>query len=306
MKEALESTKIEGTQASLSDVYEVTSDSKKTDNVDVNEVLNYSIALFEAFRFVEQDGFIASRTLKNIHSTLLRGNVRGKNKTPGEFRKVDNWIGAGIEQATYFPPSHIEVSEYIQNLERYINQPDTDFLKFPVVARAAIIHAQFESIHPFLDGNGRVGRILIPTYFRLYDEKVLSNIFISQELEQSKFEYYNMLNATRKDNPDWVGWIMYFMKSTIRSLDQTQDKFERLNALYEMISKDNDPSYEKVQNVLFRYPILNVKIIVQETSLSPQTIRRVLDEMVEKRIITKGYGKRNIKYYFYELIRIIA
>lgn len=310
LKEAVESTRIEGTQTTISEVYEahiLTHDLESGTN-DTREVINYLIALNHGKSMVEQDGIIVGRTLKKLHELLLAGNVRGKDRSPGNFRNVDNWIGpenAPIEKATYIPPSHIEIAEYIKNLEIFINQGDDDFNRLPSVVKAAIIHAQFESIHPFLDGNGRVGRMLIPLYFQLMGEHSLSNIFISSQLEKSKFQYYALLNGTRREEPAWFEWVTYFLKSTLHAIAEVSQKYDRIIELYHRTRESDDSSYMKVLDVLFENPILTVKIAASKTNLSAPTVRRVLNQMVEKRIIFKDDKERNSNYYFYDLLRAV-
>ena len=310
LKEAVESTRIEGTQTTISEVYEahILTGNHDSGTNDTREVINYLEALERGKIMVERDGFIVGRTLKELHRLLLMGNVRGKDRSPGNFRTVNNWIGpenAPIEKATYIPPSHNEIAEYIKNLEIYINEGDKEFNKLPSIVRAAIIHAQFESIHPFLDGNGRVGRMLIPLYFQLKGDKSLSNLFVSSQLEKSKYQYYALLNGTRKVEPEWVAWIEYFLQSTMQSIEETSSKYDKVTELYKQHSESDDASYMKVLDVLFSHPILTVRIASNETGLSYPTVRRVLNQMVDRRIIFKDDKERNSKYFFYDLLRAV-
>ena len=167
--------------------------SKVTD--DIKEVINYHIALQEGVSDLERLP-ISSRLIKNLHKTLLGGGVRGGGKTPGECRTIQNYIGTQgctVENASYIPPEPQLVDSYMSNLEKFINEDDetNDLIKI------ALIHSQFETIHPFLDGNGRIGRILIPLY--LYNKGFISsaNLFVSESLEKDKYKYYSLLNSTR-------------------------------------------------------------------------------------------------------------
>ncbi|WP_443663560.1 Fic family protein, partial [Clostridium sp.] len=194
LKEALESSKIEGTQATIDEMLEYRSDEKNVTD-DIKEVTNYYIALQEGVYGLKILP-LSSRLIKNLHKTLLGGGVRGGSKTPGEFRSVQNYIGtqgSNIENASYIPPEPQLVDSFMSNLDEFINENDdiNDLIKI------ALIHAQFETIHPFLDGNGRIGRILIPLY--LYNKGFISsaNLFVSESLEKDKYKYYDLLNATR-------------------------------------------------------------------------------------------------------------
>ncbi len=143
----------------------------------------------------------------------MSSGVRGQNRAPGEYRSIQNFIGpegCTLETATFIPPQPQLVDQYMSNLEKYINNPKDSL--HPLV-RVAIIHAQFETIHPFLDGNGRIGRILIPLY--LYDVNLIDypNLFISEVLEKDKHKYYRMLNGTRKEGNGWNEWIKFFLES---------------------------------------------------------------------------------------------
>ncbi len=170
LQEAIQSTRIEGTQVTLDDMLEYGAD-ESIKNSDIEEVINYSDALRAGESMLSQIP-ISTRMIKEMHRILLSGNVRGKNRNPGEFRGTQNFIGpegCTINNATFIPPEPHLVHEFMSNLEKYINEP-TDNLNDLI--RIAIIHAQFETIHPFLDGNGRIGRILIPLY--LYSKNIMT------------------------------------------------------------------------------------------------------------------------------------
>jgi Fic family protein len=170
LKEAVQSTKIEGIQVTLDEVMEAEARTKKA-NKDIQEALNYYKALMEGMDALKSIP-ISTRLFKLMHKTLLSNNVRGSNRSPGEYRKIQNFLGpegCTIETATYIPPEPQLVNDYMSNLEKYINDPQDDYDE---LVRIAIIHAQFETIHPFFDGNGRIGRILIPLY--LYNKGVLT------------------------------------------------------------------------------------------------------------------------------------
>lgn len=172
LKEAIQSTRIEGTQITLDDMLEYGVDESNS-TVDIREVLNYSRALSEGENLIKRLP-ISSRVIKELHRILLEGDVRGNSRNPGEFRAIQNFIGppgCTIQTASFIPPEPQLVPEYMSNLEKYINEPMDNLND---IIRIAIIHAQFETIHPFLDGNGRIGRILVPLY--LYDKGVILSL----------------------------------------------------------------------------------------------------------------------------------
>lgn len=301
--EALESTRIEGTQTTMHELFE--SEVTETDSQDITEVLNYVRALNLGRRLVTNDGFIANRTIKAIHEELLKGNVRGSHMETGSYRRINNWLGgpgSTQETASYIPPSHIEINDHMENLENYINNHEDTM---PTLIKVAIIHAQFESIHPFMDGNGRVGRMLIPLYFMLKDEATLSQLFISKELEENKYQYYNLLNGTREENPQWFYWIDFFLDSISRSIVSAEKKYKDINKLYDKYSIKEDHNYMKVLDAIFMHPIVTVSNLVSYTGLSRPTITKALNRMIDVRMIFHNDSQRNKKYYFYELINLM-
>lgn len=170
---------------------------------------------------------ISTRLFKAMHVTLMSNDVRGGNRSPGEYRKIQNYIGpegCTMETATYIPPQPQLVDTYMNNLEIYINNPQD---QLDELIQAAIIHAQFETIHPFLDGNGRIGRILIPLY--LFSKKVID---LSEALERNKHKYYRFLNDTRYKGK-WNQWIHFFLEAIILQADKNIRLINDINQLYE-------------------------------------------------------------------------
>lgn len=307
IKEAVQSTKIEGTQATLDEVLEAEVDNSKNEN-DIMEVLNYYRALKHG-ELALQRLPISSRLIKEIHKTILSKGVRGSNRNPGQFRSIQNYVGpegCTMKNATYVPPEPQLIDDYISNLEQYINKPDDDL--HPLV-RIAIIHAQFETIHPFLDGNGRVGRILIPLY--LYDQGVLDspNLFISEELEKDKYKYYSLLNGTRFKE-DWNEWIAFFLEAVNRQAIKGIKLVEDINALYErdlnrarnIITSSN---IVDLLNAMYRNPIFTINKISELTGITYSSCRRYLNTLAEENIIFTDGKSRGRKYYYYNLLDLI-
>lgn len=325
LKEAMESTKIEGTQVTMDEMFEYKADEKHPTN-DIIEVINYYTALKigeDLLRTLP----ISSRFIKKLHEILMSGNVRGGNKSPGNFRTTQNYIGpkgCTIETASFVPPEPQLVDEYMSNLEKYINEYDdiNDLIKL------AIIHSQFETIHPFLDSNGRIGRILIPLY--LFDKKILrnANFFVSESLEKDKFKYYQLLNNTRvvitdeEDNKEqylkdmqtaknnFTEWVEFFLESCIKQCDKDLEKIDAIESLYEKISDKakeliRTPGILQVIDLIFEYPIFTTKLIRDKIKIAPATLNGYLAKLVEAKVIYSDGKNINRKYFFYDLLNII-
>lgn len=317
LQEAIQSTKIEGTQVTLDDMLEYAVDeSKKNDGI--QEVINYLAALNAGERLIGRLP-ISTRLIKELHKILLSGEVRGSSRSPGEFRAIQNFIGptgCTIETASYVPPEPQLVADYMSNLEKYINEP-TDQLN--ELIRIAIIHAQFETIHPFLDGNGRIGRILIPLY--LYDKEIISspNFFISESLEKDKFKYYKLLNDTRIDYDNynekevskrWNNWIKFFINAIVTQGKKNIELIETIDKLYdEVLTKSkNVISNNKLIDIIdtmFERPIFTKKTILEKVDIPSSTLGLYLNKLEEEQIIYSDGKIRNKKYYFYDLINIL-
>ena len=305
-KEALASTVLEGTQATLDGVLINQMEQNDADK-NLNEVLNYFRASDEGYEHLKENK-ISLEFLKNIHRTLMSGNIRGKNTEIGEFRKKQNYIGKmNMNNAiSYVPPVPEKVGELMENLISYINFPN-DNLR-PLV-RIAIIHAQLETIHPFMDGNGRLGRILIPAY--LYSKKQISEpcFFISEALEKDKFKYYSYLNKIRTHNR-WSEWIDFFLKAVIIQCNKYIDLVANINNLY---NSDLETAKKLAQsnkiielvNLLYKFPIINSATIVKNTDLSLSTAQRYLNILVENKILYTDNKQRNKFYFYYNLLEII-
>lgn len=257
--------------------------------------------------------------IKEMHKILLSGDVRGKNRNPGEFRTIQNFIGTEgctIQTASYIPPEPQLVSEYMSNLEKYINEPKDDLI------RIAIIHAQFETIHPFLDGNGRIGRILIRLY--LFDKGFIDspNFFISESLEKDKFKYYKLLNDTRIEtsNEDekskmvaaqrWNTWIKFFITAIINQANQNIKLIEKIDELYNITIDEsrkiiNSNKLIDIVNIMFKRHIFNKKRILEIVDIPSSTLGVYLNRLEENQIIYSDGKIRNKKYYFYDLINIL-
>jgi Fic family protein len=303
LDESIQSTKIEGTQATFFDVIESEVSGKK--NEDVQEVNNYFRAIDIGFRKLSTIP-ICTRLFHELHKIIL-DNSRGQNRSPGEYRRIQNFIGPTnrIEDASYIPPEPQKIGGFISNLEKYINNEFDDDLGY--IARAAIVHAQFETIHPYLDGNGRLGRILIILY--LISNKILTSptFFISEELEKSKFKYYGLLNGLRNDHPKWKEWIIYFIESSIRQADNYIGKLEAIEKLHiELIKYVNANNINgNIVHAIFKKPFFTIKYIQLEMGVSYNTAKRYSQILVESGRVYPDDKKKNKVFRFYDLIDLM-
>ncbi len=303
--EALESSKLEGTQATLDGVL-INQAVPTEDDVNINEVVNYSRATQKGLYILNRER-ITNDFFKEIHSVLMEGYVRKPEKI-GEYRMEQNYIGKNdaSHEITFVPPEYTRVPELMNNLISYINNP-TDSFK-PLV-RTAIIHAQFETIHPFMDGNGRVGRMLIPFYLYYTKQIELPCFFISEALEHDKLRYYTLLNNIREKN-DWNEWIRFFLSTVARQCDRYIGIVSEINKLYNrhlnvVSGFSKATNVLPVMNMLYEYPITTAKQIAEKTGLPMTSINRLLGMMVDQNILITDGKQRNRKFIYYGLLDIL-
>jgi len=229
-QEAVLSSRIEGTQATVDEVLEQEAGLIKEGEKyqDIQEISNYRKALFQASEHLHTYP-VRLGVIREIHKILLN-SVRGQDKTPGEFRKDQNWIGkpgCTIEEASFVPPDPVRMNDFMRDWESYVETDDIDFL-----LQTAVIHAQFELIHPFKDGNGRIGRILIPL-FLFYKKKLSQPMFyLSEYLESNRDEYYQRLRDISREQ-DWNGWIAFFLRAIIHQAKENSRRVKEIMDLYE-------------------------------------------------------------------------
>jgi len=308
MKEAVLSSKIEGTQASFEEVLNYEANPKKniSNYNDIEEVINYKKAINYAVDRLN-DLPLSSRLFKEIHKILLSG-VRGGNKSPGNFRTGQVFIGksgASINEATFIPPQPQLIDEYISNLENYIHFDEKD-----VLVQLAIIHAQFEIIHPFWDGNGRVGRILIPL-FLFYKEVISTPMFyVSEFLESNRSDYYKYLSLVSKEK-DWNSWVKFFLNAIYIQSNNNIQKIDKILSLYNQLKENiidvpTPKNSIKVLDFLFSTPIFSAKLFTEKTDIEKRNVYRIIDFLVDKEIVYPDNKERNKTYYFDKLLEIIS
>jgi Fic family protein len=309
--EALQSSKIEGTQATIEEVLEYQSNPDESDNYrNINEVLNYMKTIYRGVDLVKTLP-ISTRLLNELHPILLN-NSRGGSKNLGQFRHHQVHIGkpgSTVETATYIPPQPQDISDLIQNWETYIhNYEEVDEL-----VKLAIIHAQFEMIHPYEDGNGRLGRILFPLY--LFEKHIISspNFFLSGYLEANREEYYDRLKNISKHN-EWENWIVYFLDAVIFQSNKNIKKVEDIKVLYEntkekIFDATNSKFNVKILDYIFSNPIFSTVKFRNDTKIARATTSKLLTSLVEAKIIRvlrKGSGRTESIYEFQPLMKIIS
>ena len=304
-KEALASSALEGTQATLDGVL-INQVSPNEKDKNLNEVRNYYLATVKGYDFLQRHDF-SNEFFYKMHEALMVGNVR-KPKDVGVFRTEQNYIGKNdsTHAITFIPPVPEDVHGLMDNLVEYINKP-TD--KFRPLVRTAIIHAQFETIHPFMDGNGRVGRMLIPMYLFFQKQIELPCFFISEALERDKMRYYSLLNDIRYKNA-WNEWIKFFLVTVTKQCDKYINIISSINDLYDRhlnIARDlaRSSNIVDVINTLYQYPIITAKQLEQNTEIPLTSINRYLNTLVENKILYTDKRSRNRTYYYYDLLDIL-
>ena len=309
-QEAVLSSKIEGTKATLQEVLKYEAQPKKETerHQDIQEILNYRRAMSYAIENIEKLS-LSTRLIKKVHNILL-DNARGQNYDKGNFRKLQVHIGRSnkIEEASYIPPIASEVPELMSNLEKYIHSEEKDSL-----AQLAIVHAQFEMIHPFMDGNGRVGRIMMPLF--LYHKKVLSNpmFYLSAYFEAHREEYYKRLLFVSKEN-NWENWIEYFLNAIIVQSKINIEKAIAIHKLYDIkkeriVNLTHSQYSTKALDYLFRIPIFTSSQFYEFSGVPTKTAPRILNALKDGgvlKIIDKGKGRKPTTYIFPKLLDIVG
>ena len=300
-KEAVLSSQIEGTQSTLSDLLRFETDAAAGRPVDdVREVSNYVDAMMHGLDRLKTLP-ISLRLIREMHERLLRGG-RGQTKSAGEFRRSQNWVGGTRPgNAIYVPPPVDELMGCLDAFEKFIHQPTPDI---PPLLKAGLIHLQFESIHPFLDGNGRLGRLLITLY--LCAENVLRQplLYLSLYFKQHREDYYRLLQEVR-DRGEWEAWLEFFLDGVAKTADQAFDTATRIIALFEAdrarISADAAAagSALRVHELLQRSAFLTAPVASQKTGLSAPTINAAFGELERLGIVSEVTGRKRGRVYSY-------
>ncbi|MBP1565650.1 MAG: Fic family protein [Oscillospiraceae bacterium] len=298
-KEALISSQIEGTQCTLDDVLDPELDTNS--NLDVADVVNYVQATNYAIERLKTFP-LCNRLIREIHSELMQG-VRGQDKNPGEFRTSQNWIGApncSLKDARYIPPNKEDMLVAMSDLEKFMCENED----YDALIRIALIHYQFETIHPFLDGNGRVGRLMILLY--LLEQKLLSSpvIYISYFLKKNQIEYYDRISEVRRTG-NYEQWVIFFLEAVSAAAKDSFETIEQLSALHEknvaLLPKTNRKAdnIRILFNYIEKYPIIDIKHTSKQLNVSYNTISSAIRKLQELRILNETTNSARNKVFAY-------
>lgn len=308
-KEAVASSRIEGTEASLSDVLQAEAEEGLPQQDDsVAEVSRYLAATRRGLRLLEQLP-ISQRLVRQIHETLMQG-VRGEDRLPGEFRRSPVWVGSPTdspETAAYVPPLPEEIPDLFTDWERFVNETS----RIPVLVRCALMHYQFETIHPFLDGNGRIGRLLIG--LMLMQEKRLTTplLYISGYLETRRRQYYDRLQAVREEG-DIQSYIQFFCTAVSRSAEDAVERAGRLVELRERYIEETKDARSRIGGVvglLFSNPFLTVMRVQKALNVTNQGARNLVEDAVQRGWVSDSgiRGRSGRRYWIaHEIFEIVG
>ncbi|MEM8938537.1 MAG: Fic family protein [Bacteroidota bacterium] len=301
IKEATKSSRIEGTKTNIEEALLDKEDISEEKRDDWEEVQNYIQALNQAIDNLEKLPF-SSRLIKQTHKILLSG-VRGKHKLPGEYRTSQNWIGgASISDATFVPPIHSLIDEYMSDLEYFVH---SDKFYFPELLKIALIHYQFETVHPFLDGNGRVGRLMITLY--LVEKGILKKptLYLSDFFERNRTLYYENLMSVREKN-DISQWFKFFLagvietaKSSIRTFDHLLRLQKDIESRIQGLGSRSHNANLIIQN-LYENPVIHAQKAKELTHLSLPTIYKLIEDLEKMDILNEVTGSKRGKVYFFQ------
>lgn len=303
-KEAVLSSQIEGTQASLIDILEFESKALEPENPqDVAEVVNYIGAINYGLERLK-DLPVSLRLVREIHQQLMQG-VRGSERSPGEFCHSQNWIGSAgcsLAQASYVPPPPHEMLRSLDNLEKFLHSPQP----MPTLIKVGLAHAQFETIHPFLDGNGRTGRLLIT--FLLCEQNILQRplLYISYFFKKYRTEYYGRLQSVR-DSSDWEGWLKFFLRgvyevaqeaaATARKIVNLKEEHRQL--VLGTMGRRSGNAIALLESLYFR-PIFTVEHAQAITNLSYQNANTLIKDLIDIGLLQETTGQKRNRAFSYE------
>jgi len=302
-QEAVLSSQIEGTQSTLEDVLQFEVGAEGHDQPkDIEEVVNYVRAMNYGLNRLKEFP-LSLRLIREIHERLLQG-VRGSHRTPGEFRTSQNWIGPGgasLAEATFVPPPVHEMNEALGNLEKFLHDPGD----FPALVHCGLAHAQFETIHPFLDGNGRVGRLLIT--FLLCQRGVLERplLYLSHYLKAHRAAYYDRLMAIRHDG-DWEGWLKFFLKGVVQVSEQATATSRAILAMEELHHrqiagvKGIAANARSLLDYLLEQPIVTARMVEKRLDCTYATANKLLSQFQSLSLLKEMTGWQRNRRYKYE------
>jgi Fic family protein len=307
-QEAVLSSQIEGTQASLTDVLQFEAGGDDGGSKDVAEVVNYVRAMNYGLERLSALP-LSLRLIKEIHAELMRG-VRGQEREPGEFRRSQNWIGSAgctLDDAMFVPPPPHLLLNVLGDLERFLHDGS-----LPPLIHAGLAHAQFETIHPFLDGNGRIGRLLVT--FLLTKRRVLSKplLYVSHYLKRHRAEYYDRLQAVRVEGA-WEGWIEFFLGGVLEVATQAHETARQILALQkqfrERLSREAKGGVNLIRafDLLFEHPIVTARLLETRLAITYATANNLIGRLGKLGIVVEQTGfRRNRRYSFVPYLELFT
>lgn len=300
-REAVLSSQIEGTQSSLQDLLDLEIGESRGVKADVSEIVNYVAAMNHGLERLA-DLPLSGRLIREVHERLLDG-VRGSGATPGEFRRSQNWIGpegTTLEDAVFVPPPVAEMRTAVSDLEKFMHERDLR----PNLIDVGLVHAQFETIHPFLDGNGRVGRLLIT--LMLVERGILSRplLYLSHFFKRHRAEYYDRLMAVRLSG-DWEGWMRFFLRGVAETASEATENARRIFELREqhralLLDEGLSQHGLPILSALYDLPMINVNRASELLDVSFPTANRVIGEMEKLGLLVEISGRRRSRVFRYE------
>lgn len=306
-KEATTSSRIEGTQTNIEEALVDKRDLDPEKRNDWQEVQNYIQAINFAIKQLSHMP-LSNRLLRETHAVLLSG-VRGKHKQPGEFRASQNWIGISLKHATFIPPHHQHVPNLMSDLEKFMHN---DQIHVPHLLKIALIHYQFETIHPFLDGNGRLGRLLIVLYLVSFGLLHKPALYLSDFFERHKGEYYDQLMAVRTAH-QLESWLQFFLLGMRETTALSIQVFKDILALKENIERKRIPTFhvrrqanaQALMRTLYKSPVISIKIVTDLIKAQTNTAAALIDDFVKLGILKElTHQRRNRLFIFEDYVRL--
>lgn len=301
-KEATQSSRIEGTQTSIEDAFKEAEDLDPEKRDDWTEVQNYIQAINHAITRLNELP-LSNRLLRETHAILMQG-VRGENKMPGEFRESQNWIGVSLKNAVFVPPHHDHVPDLMSDMERFLHD---EAIMVPPLIKIAIAHYQFETIHPFLDGNGRLGRLMISLYLASEGLLVKPALYLSDYFERNKTAYVDHLMAVRQGN-HMREWLIFFLHGVEETARASAGVFRSILQLKERIEREVLPRFstrrqdnaQKLMRHLYARPVVDVKAAARIIESTTNTATALINDMVAQDVLVEVTGQRRNRLFMFK------
>ena len=301
-KEATQSSRIEGTRTNLEEALLDGEDIEPEKRDDWEEVQNYVRAINYSIEQL-QTLPLSNRLLKETHEVLMQG-VRGETKQPGEFRISQNWIGVSLKNAVYVPPHESEVVELMSDMEKFLHNEE---LQIPHLIKIAIAHYQFETIHPFLDGNGRLGRLMIALYLASFGLLNKPALYLSDYFERNKTKYVDRLMAVRESN-DMKQWLIFFLHGVRETAENSIQVFKDVLALKERLEREVLPHFstrrqsnaQALMTSLYQWPVQDIKMVAERLNLKTNTASALVNDFVKHGVLTELTGKKRNRIFLFK------